>query len=69
MPLEADGLLRERYRIKQFISRGGMGHIYLAEDLRLEGRLCAVKEVRLDPSLSQETLDQTRAQFLREATV
>ncbi|MEX2144367.1 MAG: serine/threonine-protein kinase [Anaerolineales bacterium] len=69
MPLEADALLRERYQIKQFISRGGMGHIYLADDLRLEGRLCAVKEVRLDPSLSKETLDQTRAQFLREATV
>jgi serine/threonine protein kinase len=69
MPLDVGGVLRERYRIKQFISRGGMGSIYLAEDLRLEGRLCAVKEVRLDPSLSEETLNQTRAQFLREATV
>jgi serine/threonine-protein kinase len=69
MPLEAGGILRDRYRIKQFISRGGMGSIYLAEDLRLEGRLCAVKEVRLDSSLSEETLEQTRSQFLREATV
>lgn len=69
MPLEPGGILRERYKVKQFISRGGMGSIYLAEDLRLEGRLCAVKEVRLDPSLSEETLSQTRAQFLREATV
>lgn len=69
MPLETGGFLRDRYRIKQFISRGGMGSIYLAEDLRLEGRLCAVKEVRLDLSLSDETLDQTRAQFSREATV
>lgn len=69
MPLETGGVLRDRYRIKQFISRGGMGSIYLAEDLRLEGRLCAVKEIRLDLSLSDETLDQTRAQFQREATV
>ncbi|MCL5429782.1 MAG: serine/threonine protein kinase [Chloroflexi bacterium] len=69
MPLETGGVLRDRYRIKQFISRGGMGSIYLAEDLRLEGRLCAVKEVRLDLSLSDETLEQTRTQFLREATV
>lgn len=69
MPLESGEILRERYRIKEFISRGGMGSIYLAEDLRLEGRLCAVKEVRLDPSLSDETLEQTRTQFLREATV
>jgi serine/threonine protein kinase len=69
MPLEAGGILRDRYKIKEFISRGGMGSIYLAEDLRLEGRLCAVKEVRLDPTLSEETLNQTRTQFLREATV
>ncbi len=69
MPLETGGVLRERYKIKEFISRGGMGSIYLAEDVRLEGRLCAIKEVRLDPTLPQETLSQTRSQFLREATV
>lgn len=69
MPLETGGVLRDRYKIKEFISRGGMGSIYLAEDVRLEGRLCAVKEFRLDPSLSEETLSQTRTQFLREATV
>ena len=69
MPLETGGVLRERYTIKEFISRGGMGSIYLAEDLRLEGRLCAIKEVRLDPSLTEDTLNQTRSQFLREATV
>ncbi|MGH2582034.1 MAG: serine/threonine protein kinase [Anaerolineales bacterium] len=69
MPLETGGILRERYEIKEFISRGGMGSIYLAEDLRLEGRRCAVKEVRLDSSLSEETLTQTRSQFQREATV
>lgn len=69
MPLSAGDVLRERYQIKQFISRGGMGSIYLADDLRLEGRLCAVKEVRLDLTLSEETLSQTREQFLREATV
>jgi serine/threonine-protein kinase len=69
MPLSTGDVLRERYLIKQFISRGGMGSIYLADDLRLEGRLCAVKEVRLDLSLPEETLSQTREQFLREATV
>ena len=69
MPLQAGDVLRERYKINSFISRGGMGSIYLAEDLRLEGRQCAVKEVRLDPSLSDDSLSQTRAQFMREATV
>ena len=69
MPVEAGDVLRTRYKIKQFISRGGMGSIYLADDLRLEGRLCAIKEVRLDQSLTDETLRQTREQFQREATV
>ncbi|MDA1329831.1 MAG: serine/threonine protein kinase [Chloroflexi bacterium] len=69
MPLETGEVIRTRYKIKQFISRGGMGSIYLAEDLRLEGRLCAIKEVRLDYSLTDETLRQTRDQFQREANV
>jgi len=69
MPLTADDILRDRYKIRQFISQGGMGNIYLADDLRLEGRLCAVKEVRLDLSVPGETLRQTREQFQREANV
>ena len=69
MPLKSGDVLRERYKIKRFISQGGMGSIFLADDLRLEGRQCAVKEVRLDPSLPSETLRQTREQFQREATV
>jgi len=69
MPIKPGDVLRERYKIKNFISRGGMGSIFLAEDLRLKGRLTAVKEVRLDLTLSDETLRQTRDQFLREATV
>jgi serine/threonine-protein kinase len=46
-----------------------MGSIYLADDLRLEGRQCALKEVGYDRSLPPESLAQTREQFLREATV
>lgn len=69
MPLKAGEVLRERYQIRRFISQGGMGSIYLADDLRLEGRMCAIKEVRLDVTLPPETLHQTREQFQREATV
>jgi serine/threonine-protein kinase len=69
MSLKSGDILRERYTIQRFISQGGMGSIYQAEDLRLEGRLCAIKEVRLDPSLPPETLQQTRAQFQREANI
>lgn len=39
-------LLQDRYRIVQEIGRGGEGAIYLCEDLRLPGRLWAVKELR-----------------------
>lgn len=69
MPLAPGEVLRERYKIKNFISRGGMGSIFLADDLRLDGRETAVKEVRLDLSLSDDSIRQTREQFLREATV
>ncbi len=46
-----------------------MGSIYLADDLRLEGRLCALKEVEQDRTLSPEMQKEAREQFLREATV
>jgi serine/threonine-protein kinase len=44
-----------------------MGAVYRADDLRLEGRVCAVKEVRPDPDATSETLTQTQEQFRREA--
>ena len=67
--LKPGDTLKDRYRIRRFISRGGMGSIYLADDLRLDGRLCAVKEVLLDSSLPGDTKRQTREQFQREAIV
>lgn len=68
-PLKAGEVLRGRYRINRIIGQGGMGSIYLADDLRLEGRLCALKEVEHDRTLSPELIKQAREQFLREATV
>ncbi len=68
-PLKADDTVYNRYKVRRFISRGGMGSIYLAEDLRLEGRLCALKEVEYDRSMPPELLQQARDQFEREATV
>jgi serine/threonine-protein kinase len=46
-----------------------MGAVYRAEDLRLEGRFCAVKEVRPDPDATPEALVQVQEQFHREASV
>ncbi|HZD56679.1 MAG TPA: serine/threonine-protein kinase [Anaerolineales bacterium] len=68
-PLKAGEILRERYKIRRIIGQGGMGCIYLADDLRLEGRLCALKEVEHDGTMPEDMFRQAREQFLREATV
>ena len=67
--LPAGTVLRSRYKIVQFISQGGMGAIYKAEDLRLEGRMCAVKEMWTDFNETAEVLGQVQEQFHREASV
>lgn len=69
LSLQAGEILKERYKIRRIIGQGGMGSVYLADDQRLEGRLCAVKEVIYDTSIDSEMLAQSRDQFLREATV
>jgi serine/threonine protein kinase len=60
-------VLRTRYEIIAPVGRGGMGAVYRADDLRLEGRICAIKEIRPDPDATPEELAQAQAQFRREA--
>ncbi|HNY83245.1 MAG TPA: serine/threonine-protein kinase [Anaerolineaceae bacterium] len=62
-------VLHERYQIEKIIGQGGYGCIYLAEDTRLAGRKCAVKQVSYDPTLPVDILTEFREQFMREATV
>ncbi|NSW52681.1 MAG: serine/threonine protein kinase [Anaerolineae bacterium] len=69
IPLPTEEVLRGRYKICRVIGQGGAGCIYLADDLRLEGRQCALKEVEHDRSLSPELLQEARDQFMREATI
>jgi serine/threonine-protein kinase len=69
LPLKAGEVLRGRYQTIRIIGQGGMGSIYLADDLRLKGRQCALKEVEYDLKLSPELIQESRDQFLREATV
>ena len=68
-PLPLGTVLRSRYKVIDLVGQGGMGAIYLTQDLRLEGRECAVKEVILQPALDASTQAQARAQFHREASV
>ena len=68
-PLQAGDVLKERYEIRRIIGQGGMGSVYLADDLRLQGRQTALKEVFHDQSMPEDLLAQAREQFMREATV
>jgi len=68
-PLQKGQILRDRYQIREQIGQGGASSIYLAEDKRLQGRLCALKEVEHNLSLSPEMFKQAREQFFREASV
>jgi len=61
-------VLRGRYKIVELVGRGGMGATYRAEDLRLKGRFCAVKEALPDPDASPQELAQSRKQFYEEAS-
>jgi len=67
--LKSGETLRGRYKIREQVGQGGTGSIYLAEDKRLEGRLCALKEVEHNQSLPKHVLEQAREQFFREASV
>jgi len=68
-PHQTDIILRERYKLTKIVGQGGMGNVYRAEDLRLPGRLCAIKEVQPDPTSTPDMQAQSQDQFLKEASV
>jgi serine/threonine-protein kinase len=60
--------LRERYKIVGLIDTGGMGAVYLADDQRLQGRQCAIKETLPQSNLSEAVAQAARKQFYQEAS-
>ncbi len=61
--------LGHRYQVISVLGCGAMGAVYLAEDKRLVGRRCAIKENRPDANAGPEFQNQAREQFLAEASV
>ncbi len=66
--LSTGAILRDRYQSIELIGRGGMGAVYKAEDLRLHGRFCALKEVLPELAGAPGMEEQTHDQFYREAS-
>ena len=72
VPVKTGEVLRGRYKIRRVIGQGGVGCIYLADDLRLEGRTCALKEVEHDrtlpPDLLRERVSKTKVARRKNTT-
>jgi serine/threonine protein kinase len=63
-----DQILANRYRLILLVGQGTMGAVYDAEDLVFNRRV-ALKRLRYPPEASPRVIEQTRAQFEREARI
>ncbi len=61
-------VLQGRYEVVHLLGQGGMGTVFMARDLRLQGRDCVVKKLR-DDFYREEDRQKAQAFFEREAGV
>jgi serine/threonine protein kinase len=66
MALEVEQMLKGRYRIQSILGEGGMGTVYLAQDLLFDCSR-AIKELYPDPLADEARLHAARVQFEKEA--
>jgi len=66
--LNSDQILANRYRLILLVGQGTMGAVYDAEDLVFNRRV-ALKRLRYGPEANEHVIEQTRAQFEREAKI
>ncbi|MCC7353645.1 MAG: protein kinase [Anaerolineae bacterium] len=67
--LQPGTVLRSRYKVMELVGQGGMSAVYRAEDLRLRGRQCALKEILPEQISAGGPVIQAQEQFYREASV
>ena len=53
-------VFHNRYLIRSIIGKGGMGTVYLAEDLKLKGKLWAIKEIVVQETNYQQFVDEAK---------
>jgi len=56
VPIEEGMVLSDRYLIKRYIARGGMGLVYLAEDKKLDNTEVAIKILPQELSISSKAI-------------
>jgi serine/threonine protein kinase len=57
-----EAIIKQRFKIVKLLGKGGMGEVFLAEDINL-GRKAAIKSIRADALRDRDS----RARFLHEA--
>lgn len=68
MHLEPGVVLRDRYRLVELVGQGGAGAVWRADDLRLAGRVTAVKAILPEAGTAADRAAR-QAQFQTEASI